>query len=153
MLVGCSTADNKKDDRIETVLSLANTGDREAIHAACYRFLYGEGTKQDYVNAAFWCKRSAEANLSSGQTLYAEILYNGLGVQKDVKKAIYWYTEAANNNHPHAMLMLFFIYVDGNGVTANPELAYFYLKKAAELGYDKAIEILNEINKKAIIKV
>lgn len=153
VLVGCATTENKKDDSISSVLSLANIGDKEAIHEACYRFLYGKGVNKNYQNANFWCKKSAEANLSSGQTLYAEILYNGLGIPINYQKAIYWYTRAANNNHPHAMLMLFYIYVDGKGVEADPELAYYYLKKAAELGYDKAIELLNEINTNAIIKV
>lgn len=153
ILVGCSTTESKNEDNINSILSLARTGDKEAIHIACYRFLYGEGAAQSNTNAYYWCKKSAEANLSSGQTLYAEIYYSGLGVPKNYQKAIYWYTKAARNNHPHAMLMLFYIYIDGKGVESNPGLAYIYLKRAADLGYDKAIEILNEINKKAVIEV
>lgn len=153
LLAGCSTIDDKQDLGMDTLLALAHNGDREAIHTACYRFLYGKGIEQNYSEARFWCKRSAQANLSSGQTLLAEIYYHGLGVPVNFKTANYWYSKAAEGNHPHAMLMLFYIYIDGKGVDPDPALAYSYLKRAAELDYDKAKELLKELNKNMIIDV
>ena len=55
----------------------------------------GEGTSQNYYQAAYWYRKAAEQGYVNGQVALADKYEHGLGVAQDTKKAAHWYRNAA----------------------------------------------------------
>ncbi len=131
-------SENKHENPLTMVESLAKAGDRGAILDLCYRFTYGRGARLDYQTALTWCKKGAEFGVENCQVLLAEMYYNGQGTPIDYANALIWYRTAAALGHEHAFLMLYYLYNDGSGIPSDRNLALSYLKVAADAGYQLA---------------
>ena len=129
------------DRPLTEVTRLANSGNLEAVHDLCYRYVYGSNAPIDYEKAMHWCTRGASLGADSSQVLLAEIYLNGHGTPVNYQQAHYWYSAAAKTGHEHALLMLYYIYRDGLGLEANQEKADAYLQQAVSSGYQPAIEV------------
>jgi len=120
--------------------------EREAIQYRCYGYTYGrEGLHRDYAAAHEWCAQSAALGSSHGQTLYAELFYEGLGTERDYVAAARWYRSAADQWHPHAMLMLGRLYLRGHGVPTDRPTAAYWFALAAEHGSEAALHELSKL--------
>ncbi len=127
------------DQPIAQVESYGVKRNYEAAHAACYRYIYGQGAPLDYDKAFKWCSIAAEDMGASSLTLLAELYYLGNGVPQDKSKSFSLYKQAADMGHMHAQLMVFFHYVSGWGIEQNSRMALHYLNKSVSQGYEKAI--------------
>tara|TARA_R110001599_G_scaffold353465_1_gene593141 strand:+ start:58410 stop:59165 length:756 start_codon:yes stop_codon:yes gene_type:complete len=140
---GCASIDPTNREFGDPQVSDADSTYLDEVHERCYGYIYGrEGYRLDYNEALRWCRESAESGSSSGQTLLAEIYYNGLGVDQDYRKALYWYTSASYQFHPHATYSLFLMFANGQGVERDNGMAFMYLERAVEHGSEKAEKVL-----------
>lgn len=133
------------DASIEQLTTLAEKGDKDARHALCYRFIYGQGVAKDYSAAKHWCELAAAAGYSSSKTLLAEIYYYGHGVPVDYKKAFNLFRAAARQGHRHAQFMVATMYGRGQGVISNQARAEEWLRRSAASGYELAKERLQKL--------
>lgn len=147
-LFSCSTP-SIRDERQENhfaIIADARTGDLNAMHTLCYRYMYGMGTEQNYPDAYYWCKKAAEKGINSSQTLLAEIYYYGyIAGEPNFPAAYHYYRKAATKGHAHAQFMLFHMLWLGQGTEKNRETAMKWLVRSSDQGYEKAIEILKKM--------
>ena len=72
---------------MKAITEMAKSGDIDATHQLCYRFLQGIDVDKDYNHAYFWCSKGANLGHSGSQTLFAEIHYMGHLGPKDLNVA------------------------------------------------------------------
>ncbi|NVJ60536.1 MAG: sel1 repeat family protein [Gammaproteobacteria bacterium] len=146
LLVGCASRPSERaiiNMPVSDVLPLAEEGDSNAMHALCYRYLYGEdGAQKNYETAFKWCEKSALTGQSSSLTLLAEMYYLGQYVKRDYDKAFTYYKKAAGKDHNHAQFMLFVMYNSGQSVEKDIKKAEYWIKRAARNGNPQAQKIL-----------
>jgi TPR repeat protein len=126
---------------IDQVRKYAVQGNPYAIHALCYRTIYGhDGAIKNYKEAYSWCQKGANAGNNSSQTLLAELYYFGNYVKKDYSKSFQLYKTAAESNHMHAQYIIYFMYSRGQGTNKDDDLALYWLKRSVSNGYEIAIK-------------
>lgn len=75
---------------IDQLRASANQGD--ANDQVFLGFLYGQGVRQDHVEALTWYRLSAAQNNVEAQKTLGMIYYSGLGVKKNYIEAKEWFT-------------------------------------------------------------
>ena len=135
-IMGCSSTPEKQLTGVE-------------LHKLCYAYSYGEsGYVKSYDEAFKWCTLAAETNQSSSLTLLAELYTLGNGTDKNLFKAGSLYENAAAQGHPHAQLMVYLVYnyyALDESTNEQKELGLSYLKDSKESGYQKAIDVYNQV--------
>jgi TPR repeat protein len=106
---------------------------------------YGNGTPQDFEEAARWYIRSAEAGYFRAQATLAAMYLNGEGLERDALKAAFWYTRAAENGSSRGMYNLGLMYSEGTGVEKDITKAERLFREAVSKGYSKAMFALGEM--------
>ncbi|BBB25934.1 tetratricopeptide repeat protein [Amphritea japonica] len=149
---GVVSAESSLPD-LEKTIKAANGGNVIAMHYLCYQYRYGDDFEADYKKAVKWCEKTAKSGDSDGQTLYAELLQYGFGTPVNLEGSVKWYLKAAEQDHVHALYMLFFAYAEGIFVQQDFNKAHYVLKRSADLGYEKAKELLKEIEDRTKAKV
>jgi TPR repeat protein len=123
----------------------ANAGDPLAQHELGLRYLLGEGTPADTVQAVYWVKKAAEQNLTSAKYNYAIFLINGIGVPWDPYNAFKYFKSAANDGMVQAQYVVGILYTDNLTIKRNWNLAYYWIKKASDNDYEPAKEIVAKL--------
>eukprot|EP00729_Bicosta_minor_P011043 gene11043-biopygen29075 len=95
---------------------------------------YGIGVEQDYVEAAKWFQKSAEAGHATAQYTLGNMYDNGKGVEQDYVEAFKLYRKAAEAGYAPAQFNLGTMYATGNGVEQDHVEAVKWYRKAAEAG-------------------
>ena len=77
---------------------------------------YYRSRPPDYVNAAVWYRRAADAGHAAAQNDLGWLYQNGWGVPRDLAQAVHWYRQAATRGHATAQVNLGWMYQKGWGV-------------------------------------
>ena len=98
----------------------------------------GNGVCEDYQEALFWFRKSAEQNLPEAQYEIGMMYHEGIGVLQDYLEALYWLEKASVQGHTEAQYEIGMIYLNGTGVLQNHRKAFYWFEKAAHQGHAKA---------------
>jgi TPR repeat protein len=107
---------------------------------------YGNGTAQDFQQAAVWAQRASDANNAAATVLLGWLYENGRGIQPDPIRAVSLYRKAAGLGDPTGMCDLAVCYENGTGVSSDFAKAYEWYKKAADKGSDVGMYSLGLMN-------
>jgi TPR repeat protein len=133
--------------RVAWYENLAKQGDAKAQHDLAILYAKGEGTKEDFVKAAYWFREAAVQGVPNAQYNLGALYENGLGVAKDEVRALLWYNAAADLNHPNAQYNFGIYFLDGRGgMQRNAKEAVRWLKRAADQGVARALHVLGRIH-------
>ena len=80
----------------------AFAGDSKAMFDLGMAYYSGKGAKQDYEEAEYWFRESAERGNADAMTQLGTMYSQGQGVNEDRDEAIRWYTQAARLGNRHA---------------------------------------------------
>ena len=94
------------------------------MHAA------GNGTDQDYEEAAGWFEKSASENYKYAQYSLAGLYYRGQGLEQNYNTAFVLYDKAARQHFPYASYELAKMYRDGIGTAKNHDAAAACFREA-----------------------
>ncbi|WP_438276502.1 hypothetical protein, partial [Nitrobacter sp.] len=114
--------------------SAALHGDAAAAFEIGARYAEGKGVAVNYVEAAKWYDRAAQAGVVPAMFRLGTLHEKGLGVTKDVDAARRYYMQAAERDNAKAMHNLAVLDADGGGKGANYTSAAQWFRKAAERG-------------------
>jgi TPR repeat protein len=92
-----------------------------------------EGAPEDY---AAWIRAAAELGLVEAQTIYGQMLLDGVGVERKPEEGLAWFKRAANADHPMAINMVGRCYENGWGVPRDDTVAAYWFRLAADRGLD-----------------
>lgn len=145
-------AQGKDKDAIEMLTKVAKRGDKVAQYRLGMRYSTGKAVEQDFKQAAYWIKQSAEAGFDSAQVEFG-IAYlgdNNLDVgEKNNEKGIMFLEKAANSGNSTSQYLLAVVYLANKHVPMDLSKAEFWAKKHAENKDEKysqlACELLDEI--------
>lgn len=98
----------------------------------------GEGTPQDFAEAARWYRLAADQGLAESQHMLGVMYDRGDGMPQDFAKAIKWYRLAADQGFAPAQFDLGSQYATGEGVPQSFSEAYVWFSLAASAGLEKA---------------
>lgn len=133
--------------RVAWYENLAKQGDGKAQHDLAILYAKGEGTKEDFVKAAYWFREAAVQGVANAQYNLGVLYENGLGVAKDEVRALLWYHAAAELNHANAQYNFGIYFLDGRGgMQRNAREAVRWLKRAADQGVARALHVLGRIH-------
>lgn len=92
------------------------------------------GVKQDYQQAAYWYRKSADQGYADAQLNLGYLYGKGLGVEQNYQQAAYWYRKAADQGEAYAQSNLGYLYEKGLGVDQSDQQAVYWYRKAADQG-------------------
>jgi len=138
-----TTGDLTSSD-FRTLLSHAESGDREAQYQVAMVYAYPQGTSVAKNDAASreWMLRSAEQGYVPAE---AGIGLMYMSANGDSGKADMWLRRAAEQGNPEAQFWLGTAYEEGLFGTTDYREAFKWLRKAAEQGHPDAQVILGEM--------
>jgi TPR repeat protein len=96
----------------------------------------GKGVLQDYKQAVYWYKKSADQGYASAQCNLGLMYYHGEGVVNDYKQTVYWWTKSAEQGDATAQFNLGLMYILGKGVLQDFVEAYAWINIAGANGVD-----------------
>jgi len=122
-----------------------NASDLEKDAMAEFRFgnQYhdGNGTKQNYAEAAKWYRKAAEQNVIPAEIALGIAYERGEGVTQDYAEAAKWYRKAALQGDGDAQKFIGLLYERGAGVSKDPVQAYAWYELAMQMyGHDAVFE-------------
>ncbi|MFY1918441.1 tetratricopeptide repeat protein [Achromobacter xylosoxidans] len=85
---------------------------------------------------AAWIRAAAEMGLVEAQTIFGQMLLDGVGVPQDQAEGLAWFKRAANADHLMAINMIGRCYENGWGVPADDTVAAYWFRLAADRGLD-----------------
>ena len=109
-----------------------------------------DGVPQDYTQAAFWFRKSADQGNAYAQERLGLMYWMGWGVPTDEIEAAAWYRQAADQGIARAQHKLGFFYLNGIGVPKDAAQAATLDLSAAEQGYWPAQSWLGSVYLKGI---
>jgi uncharacterized protein len=120
--------------RLKEKITVANLSEAEAYHKRGLEYFSGEGAAQDYIKAANWFRKAAEAGDIDAWYDLGVLYYNGLGVEQDFEKAASLYRKSAANGFAKAQHNLALMHAAGEGVQQDDTQAAKWMRKAADQG-------------------
>ena len=111
----------------------------------CFFSLQGEGTEQNFAEAAKWWGLAAEKGNADAQTNVADCYFEGEGVERSHELAAKWYQKAADQGESSAQLNLCNCYRFGFGVPKDLEKAIHWCQLAADQGDEEALDLLAKL--------
>jgi len=130
------------------LLAKANAGDANSQLLIGVAYVNGDGTAQDYAQAATWFRKAASQGDAAAQTILGELYAQGHGVAQDNTQAANWYRKAAEQGNTEAQYNLGLLYQDGSGVPQDLVQSAQWIRKAAEQKFAWAQECLGLIYQK-----
>lgn len=114
---------------------LADQGIPPAQYTIGILYEVGSGVRQDYAEAARWCRKAAEHGDRFAQTSLGVLYHKGQGVPGDYVEAANWYRMAAEQGDTFAQINLGVLCAKGQGVRQDYVLAHmwFDLLSSAEV--------------------
>ena len=103
--------------------------------------------KRDYQTAFKLFLPLAEQGYVAAQYNLGVMYSSGKGVKQNYAEAVKWYRKSAEQSDADAQAYLGVMYSNGEGVKRNPSKAKEWFRKACENGYQKACDVLRELEK------
>ena len=103
--------------------------------------------KRDYQTAFKLFLPLAEQGYVAAQYNLGVMYSSGKGVKQNYAEAVKWYRKAAEQSDADAQAYLGVMYSNGEGVKRNPSKAKEWFRKACENSYQKACDVLRELEK------
>jgi HJR/Mrr/RecB family endonuclease len=100
----------------------------------CYKLGETAYNKEDYKNAAFWYRKTAEQGYAIGQNNLGLMYERGWGVPQDDKEAAIWYHKAAEQGNASAQKNLGWLYENGRGLQRDLKEAIKWYQLAKNQG-------------------
>lgn len=115
-------------------LAKAERGDADAEVLLGSRYFHGVGVPQDYTEAAYWYRRSANQGDAAGEYFLGYQYHYGQGVPHDDAEAMRWCRLAAAQGDRRAEAAIGSQYHKGEGVPRDDAEALRWLHRAADQG-------------------
>jgi len=128
------------------LLNLTST----ALYDKGEAFFSADGVPQDYTQAAFWFRKSADQGNAYAQERLGLMYSVGWGVPENDVESANWYRQAAEQGLARAQYRLGDYYLYGIGVPKDPVGAIGWELRAAEQGYKSAQRWLGIVYLKGI---
>eukprot|EP00729_Bicosta_minor_P012138 gene12138-biopygen30069 len=113
-----------------------------AQHNLANMYGTGRGVEQDYVEAAKWQRKAAEAGFAHAQCSLGYMYGTGRGVEQDHVEAVKWFRKSAEAGHAKGQCNLGNMYNNGKGVEQDYVEAAKWYRTSAEAGFAPAQCIL-----------
>ena len=130
---------NAYDFALETSLhdamALANKGNPAGQWLMGVRYERGADVEQDFEQAFYWYRQSAEQGISLAQRFLANLYgRDDHGFPQDLRKSMIWSLKAAKQGDSVSQLMAAIGYANGEGVLLDEREAVRWFRKAAMQG-------------------
>ncbi len=119
---------------VQTLLNLAEQGDKRAAFLLGTRYAAGQETTRDDSEALRWFTLAAQAGLAEAQYNLGIMYAQGRGVPRNLKTAADWYTRAAQQGLAMAQYNLGTLYSSGGGIRRDETKAAEWMERAARKG-------------------
>ena len=96
-------------------------------------------------------RQLAEQGDALAQYQLGNMYLSGKGVEQKYFMAVHWLRKAAEQREAMAQYSLGMMYAQGKGVAQNDAEAIYWYRKAAEQDLNEAKQLINEIEKSAIL--
>jgi len=113
-------------------LQVAEQGDARAQYNVAWMYANGQGTAQDFQEAANWYEKSADQGYVDAQFNLGNLYLRGSGVTQNDYLAFSWFIKAAEQGDAAAQYNLGRMYLEGKGSDKNILEARFWMKLAIE---------------------
>tara|TARA_B110000444_G_C18724394_1_gene540114 strand:+ start:534 stop:1037 length:504 start_codon:yes stop_codon:yes gene_type:complete len=122
-------------------------GDPNAMYCLATMYDRGEGVAKSFEKAAELFALAAKQGHASAQYNLGCSYEHGKGVAQSYEKAFELYTLAANQGYATAQCGLGVLFIHGHGVVQSNDMARKWFLKAALQEHEKAIKILQLLDK------
>jgi TPR repeat protein len=135
------------DERFAENLKRAESGDVDKQMSVGCDFLDGKGVEKNEKQGLYWLNSAVTAGSAAAAYELAGRYETGKGVAKDGKETLRLYEVAAGHLSPLAQRELGRIHAEGVITPRDPVLAYIRYDLAVQLGYEKAADARDALEK------
>ena len=128
-------------------LPVAKQGNRDAQFQIGLMYSYGNGVKQDYLEAIKWHTLAGNNGNRTAQLFLGDLYFDGENVPQNFVEAKKWYSLSANLGDEDALIALGRIYEKGLGVSIDKAYSYMWFNIAAQNGCDVGVEESDRLRK------
>jgi TPR repeat protein len=135
---GAVQAEDLRDQSLDQIQQLADTGRADAQRELGIRYGQGTGLTQDYRTARSWASKAASQGDPWAMRIMGLIYLNGLGIEPDRWRAVDYFKRAADAGEMNAQYNLAVIYYEGDLTGQSYDKALDWYKRSADQGNEKA---------------
>jgi uncharacterized protein len=135
---GVLHAEDLRDQPLEEIQQLADTGRADAQRELGIRYGQGTGLEQDFFNARAWASKAASQGDPWAMRIMGLIYLEGLGVEANHWRAVDYFRRAADAGEMNAQFNLAVIYYEGKYAQQSYEKALMLYQRSADQGNAKA---------------
>lgn len=121
---------NVTEEKLATIVNLANSGDAGAQYTTAMLLLQGEFLPENEEKAVEYLEKAHAQNYIAATYELAVCNHYGLGIEADSARAFELYKTSAEAGYGMGMTALGKMYLDGNGTEQNSALAMEWFEKA-----------------------
>jgi TPR repeat protein len=141
----CMNEEDSYDLAFQLERSSAEQGYIPAYYNLAVFYHDGIGTDVDPEMAFYWYNKAAENGDTEGKNYLGVCYLKGFGTEKDFEKAFFWINQAAEEGSANAKMRLGCAYAEGYmRLEVNEEKGWALIQEAADLGDQKAIELIKQ---------
>ncbi len=130
------------------IMKAAEQGYVDAQYDMGVAYAYGTVVKKDYKESFKWLNKAADQNHIKAQHLAGLAYYLGIGIPQNHKQAAVQFEKAAARHFPASQAMLATMLMNGDAMDVDLERAYLLASESAMQGYDRALDIKEDITAK-----
>lgn len=120
---------------VEWYVKSAEQGNKDGIYSAGWAYYSGEGTPQDFAEAADWFEKGIAVEHPKAMRVMAKMLYTGSGGEKDPDRAAELWQKSSDLGDPESAATFGKILMEGaQGIEKDQARACKHMRKAAEAG-------------------
>jgi uncharacterized protein len=132
---------------VSELLTRAQGGEADAQNQLGIHYSDGQGIPQNYQEAKYWFKKSADQGHAGAQVNLGTLYSLGQGAPFSDPMALFWFQKAAEQRNALAFAKLGMMYERGRGVSQNLIEAHMWYNLSAAYGEKRAAESRNALAK------
>ncbi len=138
---GLGTKQN--DEKAFAYFSLAaEQGYAKAYYNLALMYKFGHYVEQDFTKATAYFEKASEMGCDGIDYQIGYASYKGIGKKQSYKDAVKYFEQGAHKGDASCMYFLGLCYFQGRGVERSVEQGKYWFAKAADLGANRAIDLM-----------
>jgi hypothetical protein len=133
-----------KPSAVETLVSVAESGNVDAMNLLGVLYMTGTQVPRDTSMALYWFQKAIDGGSADAMDNLATMYLFGIGLSRDPVNALRWFVRSAARGNVHSIYSVAVMAEKGLGTSRNVQLARAMYRRSADSGFTPAMIRVSE---------